>query len=259
MELKVNSLRDKLLSKEFVVGTFLEIPSPQLVEVFGLAGFDFVIIDGEHGSVGLERMEDLIRASLSTEISAMVRVPTCDEVSVRRPLDMGASGVHIPQITSASMASNAVKWSKYFPLGERGLQPFVRSASYGNHAATDYVATMNEETLVVLHIEGEDGISALDEILEVEGVDVLFIGPYDLSQSLGVPGQVRHPRVQEKMKLVVRKVKAAGKSVGSFCENAETAKPWRDLGVSYLAVGVDAHLLLHSARDTVSRLTEQTN
>ena len=257
MELRVNALRDKLLSKEFVVGTFLEIQSPQLVEVFVLAGFDFVIIDGEHGSVDLERMEDLIRASLSTEISAMVRVPTCDEVSIRRPLDMGACGVQVPQINSARMARNAVKGARYFPLGERGLQPFVRSASYGNHETKDYVATMNEEILVVLHIEGEAGINALDEILEVEVVDVLFIGPYDLSQSLGVPGQIHHPRVQEKMNLVVRKVNAAGKSVGTFCKNAETAKPWRDLGVSYLAVGVDAHLILHSARDTIACLTEQ--
>ncbi|HYW45389.1 MAG TPA: aldolase/citrate lyase family protein [Bryobacteraceae bacterium] len=254
IRLRTNSLRAKMSSQEFVIGTFLEIPSPTLVELLGLAGFDFVVIDREHGCIGLRDTEELIRASLSTGISPMVRVPTCEPAAIAAPLDMGAAGVHVPQISSAEMARAAVRSCKYHPLGERGLQPYVRAASYRAYETSEYLAEANKDTCVVAHIEGQAAVADLDAILQVEGLDVAFIGPYDLSQSLGVPGQVRHSRVREAIADCIRMARGVDKRVGTYCDDVETALEYRNWGVSYLTVSIDAHIFLSSARCMVSKL-----
>jgi 4-hydroxy-2-oxoheptanedioate aldolase len=255
--LRRNSLKRKLSQQEFVLGTFLEIPSPQLVEILGLAGFDFVVIDCEHGSIDLRDTEDLIRASLSTDISAVVRVAKCDPVLIRQPLDMGAAGIHVPQIGSLESAALAVRSGFFHPAGDRGLQPYVRAASYRSYPTAEYLTQTNQDTAMIFHIEGREGVDALDGILALDGVDVLFLGPYDLSQSLGVPGQVKHPAVREMMIRVVEKGKTAGKCIGTYCDDVETAREWRDLGVRYLAVSVDAALLLRGAEAIVHPLREK--
>ncbi len=237
-----------LRSGRTLIGVFVEIPSPQVVEALGLGGFDFVIVDREHGSIDLGRTEDMIRAAAAAGVTPMVRVARCDPVDIRQPLDMGAAGVHVPQIESAEMARAAVRAAKFHPLGERGLQPFVRAASYRSYPTAEYLRRANEETAVVLHIEGTRGVAELPEILAVEGVDVVFLGPYDLSQAMGVPGEVAHPRVEEKMRVAVASARAAGKMVGTFCDDMASARRWRDAGVSYLAVGIDATILLNAAR-----------
>jgi len=254
--LRKNSLKAKLQSCEFVVGTFLEIPSPELVELLGLAGFDFVVVDREHGPIDLKATENLIRASLSTDISVLVRVPACEPVTISQSLDMGAAGIHVPQIETAEMAQLAVNSSKHHPLGDRGLQVYVRSASYGARGTADYLATADHDSLVVLQVEGERGVSNLDAILKVEGIDVAFIGPYDLSQSLGFPGQVRHPSVKQTMADAIQKARKTGKCIGTYCDDAEMALEYRAIGVSYLTVSIDAYIFLSGARSIVSRLKE---
>ena len=252
--LRRNSLKPKLAAGDCVIGLFLQIPSPQLVEILGLAGFDFVIIDGEHGSIDLSQMEDLIRASLSTNISPMVRVPECDPVAIRQPLDMGAAGIHVPQIGSAEAGALAIRSSRYYPAGDRGLQPFVRSASYRAEPTARYLASASDDLTMVFHIEGQGGVEALDGILALDGLDVVFMGPYDLSQSLGLPGQVKHPLVREKMIGIVERARRAGKCVGTFCDDAATAREWRELGVNYLAVGLDAGIFLHASAGIVREI-----
>jgi 4-hydroxy-2-oxoheptanedioate aldolase len=254
VRLRHSSLNAKLQSRQFVVGTFLEIPSPALVELLGLAGFDFVVVDREHGAIDLKDTEELIRAGLSTAISVMVRVPTCEPAAISQPLDMGAAGIHVPQIETVQMAELAVNSSKYHPLGNRGLQVYVRSASYGARGAPDYLATANHDLLIVVQVEGEKGVANLDAILNVKGVDVAFIGPYDLSQSLGFPGQVQHPCVQQTMADAIQKARKADKHIGTYCDDVETAVHYRGIGVSYLTVSIDAYIFLSGARSIVSRL-----
>jgi 4-hydroxy-2-oxoheptanedioate aldolase len=256
MRLKFNSLKSRLRTQDYVLGTFLEIPSPQLVELLGLAGFDFFIVDREHGSIDLAQCEELIRASLSTDISPMVRVSSADEVIVRQPLDMGAAGIHVPQVNSLDAANTALRGALFHPVGERGLQPFVRAASYRSYGAAEFFREANSEVVTVFHIEGRRGVEALDGILALEGLDVVFIGPYDLSQSLGVPGQVKHPAVREKMLEVIEKTRTSGKVVGTYCDDAAAALEWKALGVRYLAVSIDAALFLTGARDMVSAIRE---
>lgn len=254
--LRQNLLSEKYETQGYVVGTFLEIPSPQLVELLGLAGFDFVVIDREHGSIGLERCEELIRAAASTGITPIVRVARCEEVAIRQPLDMGAAGIHVPQIHSAEMARLAVRSAKFFPKGARGLQPFIRGASYRAYPTAEFLEQSNENTVIVLHIEGKEGVEAFDEIADVEGVDVAFIGPYDLSQSLGIPGMVKSPLVREKMKSVVEAAKSKKIAVGTYCDDPRTALEWKDLGITYLTVSLDASIFLQAARRLVAQLKQ---
>ena len=256
VRLQDSSLKAKLHSQQFVVGTFLEIPSPALVELLGLAGFDFVVVDREHGAIDLKDTEDLIRAGHSTDISVLVRVPTCEPAAISQPLDMGAAGIHVPQIETAEMAELAVNSSKHHPLGDRGLQVYVRSASYGARGTADYLATANHDSLIVVQVEGKRGVANLDAILNVEGIDVVLIGPYDLSQSLGFPGQVRHPCVGQAIADAIQKARKTGKYIGTYCDDVDTAIEYRGIGVSYLTVSIDAYIFLSGARSIVSRLKQ---
>ncbi len=249
-----NVLSDKYEKQGYVVGTFLEIPSPQVVELLGLAGFDFVVIDREHGSIDLERCEDLIRAANVSGICPLVRVAECDPIAIRQPLDAGAAGIHVPQINSAEMARLAVRSASFYPRGDRGMQPFVRGASYRSYPTAEYMEEANDETVVVLHIEGTDGVDAFDEISDVEGVDVAFIGPYDLSQSLGIPGQVQSPLVKEKMRQILDVARPKKMAVGTFCDDVRVAAEWRKLGVTYITVGVYAQMFLSGARRIVGQV-----
>jgi len=252
--LRAGQLGQKYEEQGFVVGTFVEVPSPQIVEILGLAGFDFVVIDREHGAIDLETTENMIRAAEATGTVPLVRVPACDAVSIRQALDMGAAGVHIPQIQSAVMAATAARAARFFPHGERGLQPFVRAASYRAYPTAEFLQRSNEATVVVLQIEGAEGVAHLGEIAEVDGIDVLFVGPYDLSQSLGTPGLVDSPLVREKMRLVIERTQAKNVTIGTYCDDVRTALEWRNLGVTYLVVGMDAYFLLSAARRLVDQV-----
>lgn len=254
--LRQNLLAEKYEAQGYVVGTFLEIPSPQIVELLGLAGFDFIVIDGEHGTIGLERMEELIRAAAGTNVTPMVRVAECDEIAIRRPLDMGAAGIHVPQIHSAEMARKVVRSAKFHPLGERGMQPFVRGASYRTYPTAEFLQRANEEVGIVLHIEGTEGVGNFDEIADVEGIDVAFIGPYDLSHSLGIPGMVQSPLVKEKMKEVIEKAKRKNVAVGTYCDDTRIAAEWKALGVTYITVSVDAAMLFATAKRIVGQVKD---
>jgi len=252
--LRVNSLRKKLDSQDFVIGTFLEIPSAPLVELLGLAGFDFVVVDREHGPIDWSATENLIRAGVSTGISVMVRPPNCEPSAMSQPLDWGAAGIQVPQIASVEMAQLVVRSSKYHPLGMRGLQPYVRAASYRSYHTGEYLTTANQESVLVAQVEGVEGIHNLDSILQVEGLDIAFIGPYDLSQALGIPAQVRHARVKEAMAGAVELAQKTGKRIGTYCDDVETALEYRKLGISYLTVSLDANIFLLGARSVVSKL-----
>lgn len=252
--LRTISLRRKLHERGCVFGTFMEIPSAAVVELLGLAGFDFVVVDGEHGPFDNGDIEAIVRAGFAAGISVMVRVAENHAARASQPLDWGAAGVHIPHVSGAECARNAVRATKYHPIGERGIQPFVRAASYRTFSTADYLASANDDTLLVAQIEGVEGITNLESILALNGIDVAFIGPYDLSQSLGIPGQVAAPKVKQAVADAVRLAGTAGKWIGTYCDDAVTALAYSRAGVSYLTVNIDAGILLAGARALVEKL-----
>jgi len=252
--MKKNCLKEALMNGKTVFGPFLKITDPAVVEIMGFAGFDFVIIDQEHGPIAIQNTQNMIRAAESIGITPIVRVNKNDEALILRNLDIGAQGVEIPQINNKKNAIQAVKSVKYFPQGNRGVCRFVRAANYSSMNKYEYFKEANQENLIIVHIEGLEGINNLDEILSVSGIDVVFIGPYDLSQSLGIPGEVNNPLVIEKMKEVILKCKNSDTVVGTFADDVKIAKFWASLGVQYVSYSVDVGILYNSTNNITNQL-----
>lgn len=244
-------LRQKIADKGAVLGPFCKMIEPGGYEIMGLAGFDFAIIDMEHGPISFERAQDLVRACELVGVSPVVRIPRNEEHYIIRALDIGAHGVQVPEINTRIQAEALAKAARYYPRGERGLCRYVRAAGYSSVPSAEYIPGANESVTVIAHLEAGEGLENLDEILAVDGIDVIFIGPYDMSQSLGIPGQVRSTRLVEKMIAIVEQAKARGKLVGTFVETIEDAKAWRSRGVTYLAYSVDVGLFYEKCAEIV--------
>ncbi|MGI5857182.1 MAG: HpcH/HpaI aldolase family protein [Candidatus Merdivicinus sp.] len=221
-----------------VFGPFMKTGDPAFVEAAGYAGCDFAILDMEHGPTSLQEMQNNIRAAQVSGMVPIVRVPSLSETAISQALDIGAAGVQIPQISTAEDAQEAVRAARYYPQGERGVCRFVRAAHYSSLERSAYFAEANQ-SLVIIQLEGRQAVENLEGILNVDGVDILFIGPYDLSQSLGVPGQTTHPRVLAQMSEIVSRAKEKGVVLGTFTDSAETMKTWMEAGVRYLSYSVD--------------------
>lgn len=237
-------LLEKLLKREVVLGPFCKLSDPAIYELIGLAGFDYAIIDLEHGPLTYESAQNAIRACELVGISPVVRVPTNEEHYILRALDIGAHGIQVPEINTKEQAEKLAQACRYYPKGNRGVCRFVRAAQYSRMPKDEYFKFANENLTVIAHLEGVEGVNNLDDILEVEGIDVLFIGPYDLSQSMGIPGQVDHPDLVAKMLSIVKKAEEKNKVIGTFVETPEAAKEWIRRGVGYISYSVDVGLIL---------------
>ena len=251
--MKKNNLKEVVKEGKNVFGPFMKFTDPAAVEIMGFAGFDFVIIDAEHGPISMQNAQNMIRAAETANITPVIRVANNDEALILRALDIGAQGIEIPQINSKSQAIKAVRSVKYAPQGERGVCRYVRAANYSSMDKFEYFKSANNETMIIAHIEGVEGINNLNEIMSVVGIDVIFIGPYDLSQSLGIPGEVNNPLVTEKMKEVVLKCRENKVAVGTFADDVETAKSWVSLGVQYMAFSVDVGILYEASKQIVKK------
>lgn len=234
-------LRDRLDRGETVIGTFQLINSPVVTESAGLAGMDFVVLDQEHGPLTADDCQSLAAAADAGGIQPIVRVRENAGPEIQRALDIGAAGVQIPQVETEETARKAVEAARFDPIGERGFSPYVRAGGYVGTA--NYTEEQNETVAVIVHIEGESGVENLDAIMDVDGIDVLFLGPYDLSQSLGIPGEVHDERVIELMEDACERANARGMTIGAYADDPEMANRWIDAGVQYITIKVDAPLL----------------
>lgn len=244
--MQTNHTKEKLAGGEVVIGSFLYIPSPKLAEFLGLCGFDFVVIDQEHGPVGIECAEDMVRACELGNAVPFLRIASLQPHLALRALDIGGMGLHIPTVNTVEEARESVSVCKYAPLGRRGLAG-VRAARYGLcESLSDYCRNANEQTMVIIHIEEMDAIRNLDTMLEVEGIDVYYLGPTDLSNSLGRPGAL-DTEVMGIVDDALRKIVNAGKTAGIITNDPKAARRYLDMGVRYLAT----HALGHAA--TASR------
>lgn len=252
--MRENALKRKLERGEVVIGPFVISSYPGTVETIGLAGFDFAIIDAEHGPLSFETAENLCRVADGAGLTPIVRVRANEPSVIQRALDIGSGGVQVPQIETRADAEAVVRAAKYVPLGARGLSFYTRAGDYVIHGTEGITDRLNAEQLVLIHVEGVRGLENLDEILQVAHVDVVFLGPYDLSQSFGIPGRVEDPRVVRGMEEATLKIRAADKYAGTFAGDAATARRWIDAGVQYVSVGVDVGIFAGACRDLVSQL-----
>ena len=243
----LENFRNKLKNDECVYGVFMKTGDPMFVEAASLGGFDFVILDTEHGPVSIENQQNNIRAAEARGAVPIIRLKDSGENTIGKALDIGAYGIQVPQINSAADAEKIVKFAKFYPYGMRGVCRFVRAADYSAMDRYEYFEN-SKNILIILQLEGVKAIENLDEILEVEGVDILFIGPYDLSQSLGIPGQVNNPLVVEEMKKIVERARKKNKVIGTFVDTPEDLIMWRNLGVKYLSYSVDVGIFLDACK-----------
>ena len=246
-----NEFRKKLKAKVF--GVFSKTIDPGVIESLGFSGMDFVILDQEHGNVPNYILENLIRAAELSEIVPIVRVSDLNKNNINSALDLGAGGVQIPNISNPSQVREAIKFSKFYPLGERGVCRFVRSANYGSKDKREYFADSNE-SLLIIQVEGEQGVSNIDEILAIKGFDILFIGPYDLSQSLGVPGDITNKIVIDAIKRISAKAKKNKIILGTFCDTIETAKLMLSMGINYLSYSVDMNIYTNACKNIIKEI-----
>jgi 2-keto-3-deoxy-L-rhamnonate aldolase RhmA len=234
-------------------GTFTSLGSWVAAELCGAAGFDWVLVDLEHGAGDEQSLVPALQAISSTPAAGLVRVEANDRVRVTKALDAGAVGIMIPRIETALDARAAVQHSRYPLGGDRGVAMMNRGAKFGART-TEQMSDL--APLVILQIETERALSELRGIAEVDGVDVLFVGPSDLSWSLGIPGQLDNPKYRQAIESVARAAEDAGKCAGVLAGSADGAAMYLDLGYRFVGVSGDVGLLASAARSTVGRLAE---
>ncbi len=239
--MKPNTMKAKLRAGEYICGMTMNFASTTVVELAALAGFDYVLFDGEHGPLDPGTIEPMLLAAEARGITALARVPRNAPDLILQFLDTGLQGLMLPQINSAEDATAAVRAVKYHPLGDRGLG-IVRANDWGRHRAPEYTDFANDQTLVIGLIENVKGVEQLDRILAVEGFDVVWVGASDLSQSMGLPGRRDHPEVDRLVEKVVRETRHAGKWAGTGVPNAAAIPRYRDMGVTCFSI--QARLLL---------------
>jgi 4-hydroxy-2-oxoheptanedioate aldolase len=213
--MQTNRMKAKFAAGEPAFGLSVMIPSPQIVESAAGMGFDWVLIDCEHGTVGLESMELMVMAAEASGVTPIVRPRTNAAEDILQAMDRGAQGVQVPHVNTGAQARSVVEAVKFHPQGRRSLAAGTRASGYGFRGSVgNFVAQANLQSLVCIQIEDEEALPNLDDILRVEGVDVFFIGPSDLSQSMGFPGDPKAPPVARAIEAALRKIVAAGKTPG---------------------------------------------
>ncbi|NVK83419.1 MAG: aldolase [Cytophagia bacterium] len=228
-----------------MIGVFSKTTDSSIIEAIGFSNLDFVIIDQEHGNVDFTTTQNHIRAATLTSLKPIVRVAELNHNLIGKALDSGAFGIQVPNIETVSDAKRAIDSAKFHPLGNRGVCRFVRSAEYGSMDKKSYFEKSNQSFLI-LQIEGEEGIKNLEEIIQLNGFDVLFIGPYDLSQSLGFPGEIDHPIVRETIVKIKDKCSSRNILMGSFADTYDRVNWLVSLGFEYIAYSVDINIFLEA-------------
>lgn len=256
--MKTNETKARLKAGATVYGCFVRYPEPALAEILGYYGWDYLLLDAEHSSLTPRDAENLARACELQNVTPIVRVTTNTPPTILRFMDTGMQGAQIPMINTQAEAEAAVRAVKYHPRGNRGLAG-VRPANFGQIAGfnfKDYTAHANAETMVIAQVETAQAVDALPEIVKVPDIDVIFIGPTDLSHSVGLPGEVNHPQVQEMFDRICEIVLPTGIAVGTLVPNLEAAIKWQERGARYLMITMEALLgpacrgFLQAARKT---------
>jgi 2-keto-3-deoxy-L-rhamnonate aldolase RhmA len=247
------SLKDALREPKPLIGTLLTTASPEVAEVLALAGFDWLFIDLEHGSLSVHDAQRAIQA-VAARCFTVVRVPEATAENVKRVLDTGCNGIIAPHVNSASDARKIVTLTKYPPLGERSVG-LGRAQGYGL-AFMDYIASANDQIAIIVQIEHIDGVSNVDEILRVQGIDAIFVGPYDLSGSMGLMGQVSDARVLGAIEKVRAACDASQLPFGIYRANADQAATAIKTGARLVAVGTDLLHMANSAQTVLEAIRQ---
>lgn len=253
-----NSMKEKMKNGLPVVGTFFELGGATAVECLGLAGLDFLVIDTEHGPFDVESAMDLIRAATLRGIEPLVRIKDHTRPSVLKMLDIGAMGLIVPFIKTVEQVKELVEYGKYYPLGRRGYSA-TRCGGFGfdEHASgtiSEYFSISNNETMIIPQCETKGCLDNIEEIVSIEGIDGIFIGPYDLSIALDMPAQFSDPKFLAAIDRIFKACKSAGKFVLIYSGSADSAKKYLKDGFNGVAYNLDASILINAYKNDVKQI-----
>jgi 2-keto-3-deoxy-L-rhamnonate aldolase RhmA len=236
------NLREALRGPDTLLFTFLMVPRVEIVEMLGLAGFDGVIVDLEHGPMTAADLPVLAAAASASGMYAIARVRDGGMPEIGNLLDAGVDGVLVPHVSSADEARAVVEAGRFPPAGERSLNPYVRGTRYGTDgaAARDLA---NARTAIIVMVEGAEGLANLEAIAGTDDLDGIFVGPVDLSASLGVPGQPEHPKVIEAVTAIFERLREQKVASGVFAPTTEAARRWQGAGAALVALSADSAMM----------------
>jgi 2-keto-3-deoxy-L-rhamnonate aldolase RhmA len=256
--IKSNPVRALWRESKPAFGTWVTLcPHPRIIKMFAAAGFDFVIIEMEHTDFSFETVGTLAMLAREAGLCPFVRPPgTLKPHDLTRPLDAGAQGLLLPSIETAEQMRDIVRATKYYPDGVRPMNLRGPHTDYYAGTASEILAHVNAETALVIMIESQNAIGNLDEILTVKGVDAVMIGPDDLSQDLGIPGEMQHPELHAAYDRVFDICRRHGVPYGLSAQSPEMAKAWLDKGARWIPYQNDAAMVLNAARAAVPKLME---
>lgn len=252
MYITENVLKSKLGNDQPVIGTWSIISSPVVIEILALSGFDFLILDMEHGIYDQTALDACIRACEAVGCAPIVRVPGINPSAAQWALDLGAHGIVVPQVGNAISAETAVAMTKFAPVGTRGYNPFTRVAEYAAPCSNQIGRLRNDFGLSSIIVENQIALNELDAILAIENLDMVYVGVYDLSIALGYEGNTNHPELCQILDFTVTRIRSAGKIVGLMVRSKEDVTRATKLGARFLVYSVDTFILRGAAIDAVA-------
>lgn len=253
-----NSVREKMCAGERTLGTFFELGTGNIAECMGFTGLDYIIIDNEHGPFHPEALPDLVRAAKLYGIEPFARANDLTRPAILKLLDAGATGIVIPNIKTPEEARRIVEYGKYRPLGSRGVGSASGSGywypDYAQQGMEHYFAVSNRETLLIPQCETAECLEHIEEIVRIDGIDGVFVGPFDLSTALGKPAQFDDPEIKAAIARVQRACKEAGKFSFLFAGTVARARDGFSQGFDSVTIGTDATVLTDAYRALVSQV-----
>ncbi|MEM7345386.1 MAG: aldolase/citrate lyase family protein [Chloroflexota bacterium] len=252
-----NKIKRALSAGETVVGTMVvETRQASVMQILANAGFDFVIVDNEHGAFSNETIGILSQMGRAIGLTPFVRVPDTTYAYIAQTLDSGAQGVMLPRITNADQVREAVQIMKYPPMGMRGCAFARGHTGFKGGSLVDDMPRANEETTLIVQIETKPALDSLDEILSVPGVDIALVGPTDLSIALGIPGQLEHPDLVKALETVIERCQAHGVYPALHINNGQLGRLWIEKGMAMLSSGSEIGHMMSGAQQLVSTLRD---
>lgn len=246
-----DGFRKRLLAGDLLLGTMITLASPEVAEILALAGFDWLFVDAEHSPLDPLTAQRILQGA-GRETPCLVRLPSREEAGIKKALDAGAAGIIVPMVNSADQAAEVIRMARYAPQGARGVG-VGRATGYGHDLAA-HLAGANAETAVVLQAEHIQAVENIETIIQVPGIDAIFVGPYDLSASMGKIGQVADPDVLAAITHVTEACRQAGIPLGIFGASAEAVRPYIARGFTLIVAGVDTLMLGGQARAILAAL-----
>lgn len=251
----MSDLKAKLENNGLVIGTMIsEIRNPNLAYMLVRSGFDFFIIDTEHGAYSPETVSNMIAAARGAGISVIVRVPEIRREAIMKPLDSGAAGLLVPMVNTADQAREIMTYAKYPPMGNRGVALSRAHSLYGRPKAAEYLDQANQSIFIAVQAESPQAIDNAESIAATPGVDAIFVGPADLSVSLGIPGQLTHPMEVEAIDRVIDVCRRHDVIAGIHMSDVATLKAWIRKGMGFVSFSSDVDLLARAGKESLIEL-----